>query len=154
MFMQMIEFRDSLIKHTVKYIACSLKWYITYACVLNGCDVIAVPQSNGVCYCCRVYQHSANNRWIFTTGLSQSNQRSVYENEYVRKAATCVLIGIAQLVEHPAKTDQLTFIKRHPAFESRKLRLLFSFLFVYLSFIYIFLYILLLFSFICLFYFL
>ena len=114
---------------------------------------IAVPQSNGVCYCCRVYQHSANNRWIFITGLSQSNQRSVYKNEYVRKASICVLVGITQLVEDPAETDQLTFIKRHRAFESRKLRLLFSFLFIYNSFLY-FLYILLLFSFICLFYFL
>ena len=50
----------------------------------------------------------------------------------------CVLVGIAQL----------SFIKRHRAFESRQLRLLFSFLFIYLSFIYILLYILLLFSFI------
>ena len=103
------------------------KW-ITYL-VYN---TIAVPHSNGVCYCCRVYQHSANNRWIFITGLSQPNQRSVYENEYVRKAVICVLVGIAQLVEHPAETDQLTFIKRHRAFESRKLRLLFSFLFIHL----------------------
>ena len=55
---------------------------------------IAGPQSNGVCYCCRVYQHSANNKWIFNTGLSQSNQRSVYENEYVRKGAICVLVGM------------------------------------------------------------
>ena len=43
----------------------------------------------------------------------------------------CVLVGIAQLVEHPAETDQITFIKRHRAFESRKLLLLFSFLFIY-----------------------
>ena len=55
---------------------------------------------------------------------SQTNQRSVYENESVRNAAICVLIRIAQLVEHPADTDQLTFIKRHRAFESRKLLLL------------------------------
>ena len=41
-------------------------------------------------------------------------------------------------VEHPAETDQLTFIKRHRAFESRKLRLLFSFLFIYLQFLFIF----------------
>ena len=82
----------------------------------------------------------------------QSNQRSVYKNEYVRKAAICVLVGIAQLVEDPAETDQLTFIKRHRAFESRKLHLVF-YLFIYNSFLY-FLYILLLFSFICLFYFL
>ena len=81
--------------------------------------------------------------------------QSVYKNEYVRKVATYVLVGIAQLVEHPAETDQLTFIKRHRSFESRKLRLLFSFLFIYNSFFYFFLYILLLFSFnICLFYFL
>ena len=51
---------------------------------------------------------------------------------YVRKAALCVLAGIAQLVEHPAETHQLTFIKRHRAFESRNLLLLFSFLFIYL----------------------
>ena len=59
---------------------------------------------------------------------SQSNQRSVYGNEYVLKATLCVFVGIAQLVEHPAETDQLTFInnKRHRAFESRKLLLLFS----------------------------
>ena len=31
----------------------------------------------------------------FITGLSESNQR-VYENEYVRSAAICVLIRIAQ----------------------------------------------------------
>ena len=55
-----------------------------------------------------------------------------YENEYGPKAAICVLVGIAQLVEHPPETDQLTFIKRHYAFESRKLLLLFSFLFIYL----------------------
>ena len=69
---------------------------------------------------------------------SQSNQRSVYENEYirnaaicvhVRNAAICVFVRIAQLLEHPAETSQLTFIKRHHAFESRKLLLLFSFLF-------------------------
>ena len=60
------------------------------------------------------------------------NQRSVYENKYVRKAAICVLVGIVQLVEQPAETDQLTLINRHRAFESRKLLLLFSFLFIYL----------------------
>ena len=38
--MQMIEFRDILTKHTVKYFACSLKWYSIYACVLNGRDVM------------------------------------------------------------------------------------------------------------------
>ena len=27
--------------------------------------------------------------------------------EYVRKAAICVLVGVAQLVEHPAETDQI-----------------------------------------------
>ena len=94
----------------------------------------AGPQSNGVCYYCCVYQHSTNNRWIFITGLSQSN----YENEYIRNAAICLLVRIAQLVEHPVKTDQLTFIKRHRAFESRKLLLLFSFLFIYNSFLYFF----------------
>ena len=36
--MQMSEFWDILTKHTVKYIACSLKWYVIYACVLNDCD--------------------------------------------------------------------------------------------------------------------
>ena len=51
-------------------------------------------------------------RWIFITGVSQSNQWSVYENEYVRKGAICVLVGIAQLVEHQAETDHLTFIKK------------------------------------------
>ena len=35
----------------------------------------------------------------------QSNQRSVYENEYIRNAAVCVLVRIAQLVEHPVETD-------------------------------------------------
>ena len=38
--MQISQFRDILTKHTVKYIACSLKWYIIYACVLNGFDVM------------------------------------------------------------------------------------------------------------------
>ena len=68
---------------------------------------------------------------IFIIGLFQSNQRSFYENEYVRNAAICVLVRIAQFVEHPAETDQLTFIKRHRAFESHKLLLLFSFLCIY-----------------------
>ena len=82
------------------------------------------------------YQHSANNSWwIVITGLSQSTQRSVYENEYVRNTVICVLVRIAQLVEHPAETYQLTFIKRLCAFESRKLLLLFSFLFIYNSFL-------------------
>ena len=72
------------------------------------------------------------------TGLSQSNQRGVYENEYVCNAAICVFVRIAQLVEHSAETDQLTFIKRHRVFESRKLLLLFSFLFIYNSFLYLF----------------
>ena len=49
---------------------------------------------------------------ITITGPSQSNQRSVYENEYVRNAAICVLVRTAQLVGHPAETDQLTFFKR------------------------------------------
>ena len=53
-------------------------------------------------------------------------------NMFAGKAAVCVLVRIAHLVEHPAETDQLTFIKRHCAFESRKLLLLFSFLFIYL----------------------
>ena len=39
-FVQMSEFRDILTKHTVKYIACSLGWYIIYACVLTGCDAM------------------------------------------------------------------------------------------------------------------
>ena len=56
--------------------------------------------------------------------FSQSNQRSLYENEYVRNAVICVLIRIAQLVEHLAESDQLTFIKRHCTFETRKLLLL------------------------------
>ena len=56
----------------------------------------------------------------------------VYKNEYVRNAEIWVLFRIAQLVEHPVETDQLTFIKRHRTFESRKLLLLFSFLFIYL----------------------
>ena len=30
------------------------------------------------------------------TGLSQFNQRSVYENKYVRNAAICILVRIAQ----------------------------------------------------------
>ena len=34
--MHMSEFHDILSKHTVKYIDCSLKWYIIYACVFNG----------------------------------------------------------------------------------------------------------------------
>ena len=70
----------------------------------------AGPQSKGVCYCCCVYQHSAYNRCIFVTGLSQSNQRSIYENEYVRNAAICLLVRIAQLVEYPIESDQSTFI--------------------------------------------
>ena len=63
--------------------------------------------------------------------LPQTNKQSVYYNEYVRNAAICVLVKIVQLVEQPAETDYLTFIKRHRAFESRKLLLLFSFLFIY-----------------------
>ena len=82
--------------------------------------------------------HSANNRRIFITGFSQSNQRSVYENEYIRNATIYLLVKIAQLVEDPAEADQITFIKRHRAFESRKLLLLFSFLFIYIQFIFIF----------------
>ena len=48
--------------------------------------------------------------------ISQSIQRSVYENEYVRNAAICVhvrnaticvLVRITQLVEHPTETNQL-----------------------------------------------
>ena len=39
-FMQMCEFRDIPTKHTVEYIACSFKWYIIYACVLNGWKVM------------------------------------------------------------------------------------------------------------------
>ena len=31
----------------------------------------------------------------FITGLSQSNQRRVYENEYVRNAAICIFVRIA-----------------------------------------------------------
>ena len=56
----------------------------------------------------------------------------VYKYEYVRNAAAWVLVRIGQLVEHPMETDQLTFIKRHRTFESRKLLLLFSFPFIYL----------------------
>ena len=37
---KMSEFCDIPTKHTVKYIACSLKWYINYVCVLNVCEVI------------------------------------------------------------------------------------------------------------------
>ena len=37
--MQMSEFHDIPTKNTVKYIACSLKWYLIYACVLNGYNV-------------------------------------------------------------------------------------------------------------------
>ena len=55
----------------------------------------------------------------------------VYENEYVRNAAICIFVRITQLVEHPAETNQLTFIKRHRAFEL-------SFLFIDNSFIYFF----------------
>ena len=97
-----------------------------------------------------------NIQLIIDESLSQvfPNQiNEAFTNMNVRKAVTVVLVGIAQLVEHQAETDQLTFIKRHRAFESRKLRLLSSFLFIYNSSLY-FLYILLLFSFICLFYFL
>ena len=39
-FMQISKFHDILTKHTVKYISCSLKWYIIYACVLIACDVM------------------------------------------------------------------------------------------------------------------
>ena len=98
----------------------------------------AGPQSNGGCYCCCVYQHSATNRCNFITGLSQSNQQSVYKNEYIRNAVICVLLRMSHLIEHPAKSDQLTCIKRLRAFESRKLLLSFSVLFIYNSFIYIF----------------
>ena len=38
---------------------------------------------------------------------------------------------MAHLVEHPAETDQFTLLK-DTTFESRKLLLLFSFLFIYL----------------------
>ena len=38
--MQMGEFYDIPTKNTVKYIACFLKRYIIYACVLNGCIVM------------------------------------------------------------------------------------------------------------------
>ena len=93
----------------LKHLRETHSWVVLRLCIIF---TIAGPQSNGVCYRYRVYQHSANNRWIFITGLSQSNQRSVYENEYVRKAAICVLVGISQFVEHPAETDQLTFIKK------------------------------------------
>ena len=58
---------------------------------------------------------------FFITRLSQSNQQRVNENEYVCNAAICVLVRIAQLVEHPAETDRSTFIKRHCVFESFKL---------------------------------
>ena len=85
------------------------------------------------------------------TGLSQSNQRSVYENEYVRKAPICVLVRIAQLVE---QTDQLSF--RRTDFARSNLANYFYYLFFYLFIIhfYIFFHSLLSFSFICLFYFL
>ena len=109
-------------------------WFVIPMTILSFKSAKSGLQSNGVCYCCCVYQHSANNRWIFITGLFQSNQRSVYENEYVRNAAICVLIRISQLVEHPAETNKLIFIERHLAFESRKLLLLFSFRFIYNSF--------------------
>ena len=39
-FMQMSKFCDIPTKHTVKYIAFSLKWYMIYACVLNGYKVM------------------------------------------------------------------------------------------------------------------
>ena len=45
----------------------------------------------------------------FITGLSQPNQRSVYENEYVRKAATCVLVRIAHLVRTPGGNRSVNF---------------------------------------------
>ena len=64
---------------------------------------------------------------------NQINEAFTKMNMFARQR---VLVGIAQLVEHSAETDQLTFIKRHRAFESRKLRLLFSFLFMYNSFLY------------------
>ena len=38
--MQMNEFHDFPTKNTVKYIACSLKRYIIYACVLDSCNVM------------------------------------------------------------------------------------------------------------------
>ena len=37
---QMSEFHDIQTKNTVKCIAYSLKRYIIYACVLNGCNVM------------------------------------------------------------------------------------------------------------------
>ena len=61
---------------------------------------------------------------------NQINEAFTKMNMFIRQHG--VLFGIAQLVEHLAETDQLTFIKRHRVFESRKLRLLFSFLFIYL----------------------
>ena len=75
------------------------------------------------------------------TGLSQSNQRSVYENEYVCKAAICILVRIALLAEHPAEPDKLTFIKRNRAFSKRKIaepeisygRVLYFFFFFFLK---------------------
>ena len=38
--MQMSEFQYIPTENTVKYIACSLKRYIIYAFVLNGCNVM------------------------------------------------------------------------------------------------------------------
>ena len=59
--------------------------------------------------------------------LNQINEVFTKMNMFLRQQ----FVGIAQLVEHPAETDQFTFIKRYHAFESRKLLLLFSFLFIY-----------------------
>ena len=61
----------------------------------------------------------------------------VFPNQ-INEPFTKINMFVRQQYMYSSETNQLTFIKRHRAFESCKLHLLFSFLFIYLSFIYIF----------------
>ena len=81
-----------------------------------------------------------NIQLIINESLSQGFPNQIN----VRNAALCVLVRIAQLVEHPVETDQLTFIKRHRAFHPRKLLFIILFCiyleFIFILFIYLFLF--------------